>query len=76
MNSKDVLALATARNLCANGQAKQLRIANRLSLQNIADAVGSVPSCVWRWERGERAPQGAAAVAYGNLLRDLQKVTP
>lgn len=73
VESKELLALSLARRLSASGQALVIRQGAGLSLKDVADAVGSTPSGVWRWERGERAPRGLPGVAYGNLLRELQK---
>lgn len=73
MDSKQLLALSLARRLAVSGEALVIRQGAGLSLKDVADAVGSTPSGVWRWERGERTPRGLPGVAYGDLLRQLQK---
>lgn len=47
-----------------------------LSLREVADAVGISPSTLWRWEERERAPRGAAAVAWVRLLDELASAQP
>jgi DNA-binding transcriptional regulator YiaG len=76
MDSTELVALSFARRLAASGEAKAIRLRAALSLRDIGDAAGTTPSAVWRWERGERRPQGPAGVAYGRLLRDLLAARP
>jgi transcriptional regulator with XRE-family HTH domain len=71
MDPKDLDAITTARTWAATGVARQLRVGRRLTLREVAAAVGCAPSTVLRWERGERRPRGAAAARYGAVLRRL-----
>ena len=73
VDNRQLLALSLARRLAGSGEARAIRQSAGLSLKDVADAVGSTPSGVWRWERGERGPRGLPGVAYGDLLRDLQR---
>jgi len=70
--SNEALALARVRAHCANGTARAARLGARLSLAEVAKAVGaSSQVTVLRWERGERLPRGDLALRYGRLLDDL-----
>lgn len=75
MNSHDLLLLAKARRLSESGEGAKARIAADLSLSEVAGAVGVSPSALWRWEHGERSPQGARAVAWARLIDDLTKAS-
>jgi DNA-binding transcriptional regulator YiaG len=70
--ARTVKRLAEARALVASGEARRIREAARLSLVNVAGAVGADPSAIGRWERGERTPRGPAALKYAQLLTRLQ----
>ena len=71
MTHADLLFLTAARDLCASGRARRIRLAAGLSQAEIAAAVGVSSFAVSRWERGERRPYGPSGAAYGRLLRDL-----
>jgi transcriptional regulator with XRE-family HTH domain len=73
MDNRELLLVAQARHLCASGKALELRLSAGLSIREVAEAIGVSPTAVWRWERGERAPRGAAAAAWAQLLRDLAR---
>jgi len=72
MKQREVVRLVQARRLSSTGEARAIRAAAGLSLREVAGAVGVSVTCLWRWENGQRAPQGAAAVAYAELLEDLR----
>jgi transcriptional regulator with XRE-family HTH domain len=74
MENRDLLLIARARRLSVTGEARKLREQAGLSLREVADAIGASPSALWRWENAQRTPRGAAAVAWGELLRDLDPV--
>lgn len=84
MTPDELVRLSNARALTRTGVARSIRLAAGLSLSEVAEPIGVAPVTVWRWERGERQPQGAAAVRYGELLEALthrqqpqrKKVTP
>lgn len=65
----DLLDLAVLRRMVADGTARRIRESAGLSVREVAAAVGVAPSCVSRWERGERVPRhGAAAGRYAEAL--------
>jgi DNA-binding transcriptional regulator YiaG len=70
--SRSVQELAEAREFIASGEARRIREAARLSLADVAGAVGADYSGVGRWERGERVPRGPAAIKYARLLTRLR----
>ena len=61
--------------LCDRGgrkrRARALRAAARLSLEDVAEAIGSSPSTIGNWERGIRQPRSAVALRYGEFLSAL-----
>lgn len=71
MTSHELVLLTRARRLARSGEAQALRLAAGLSLREVADAVGISHSNLWRWEAGQRAPRGAAAIAWAQLLDQL-----
>jgi transcriptional regulator with XRE-family HTH domain len=71
MDVQSVVDLSRVRQLTRSGAARSVRIAAKLSLSDIGDAVGVTPSTVFRWENGQRAPRGEAALRYVALLDRL-----
>jgi transcriptional regulator with XRE-family HTH domain len=65
--------LSRVRVLAASGQARELRVAARLSQSEIARACGVSPALVCRWELGERTPRGRAAEIYAAILLPLEE---
>lgn len=65
--------LSRIRELAASGEARRIRIESRLSLPELASAVGVGVSTMSRWERAQRRPQGSAAMRYADVLHALQK---
>lgn len=63
--------LVLVRDMAADGRARALRVAARVSLSEVARPLGVTESAVSRWETGSRSPRGKAAVAYGLLLAEL-----
>ena len=72
MRDRDVAVLVVTRRMAADGEGRQLRLAARLSLAEVAAAVDVDTSTIWRWEQGRRRPRGEAALRYGHFLRALQ----
>lgn len=70
---REVERLAKVRAACASGEARRIRQAARLSLADVAGAIGVDLTAISRWERGERSPRGAAALRYGELLDRLER---
>jgi len=68
----DVISLTVVRELCANGEARALRQRHRLSLGELAAAIGSTPASVAAWESGRKRPRASAAfTAYTHILGEL-----
>jgi DNA-binding XRE family transcriptional regulator len=68
----NVISLTLARELCVNGQARALRLRHRLSLGELAAAVGSTPATLAAWETGRKRPRASAAFgAYMDILGEL-----
>lgn len=67
----DIIRVAIARRLCASGEAKRLRERQQLSGPEVAAAVGVSSAALWRWEHGQRQPQGDAAARYADLLQEM-----
>jgi DNA-binding transcriptional regulator YiaG len=65
--------LQALRARTASGEARKIREAARLSLNDIARSVGTHYSTIARWESGERLPRGEAALRYAALLDRLTK---
>lgn len=65
--------LQALRARTASGEARKIREAARLSLNDIARSVGTHYSTIGRWESGERLPRGEAALRYAALLERLTK---
>jgi len=71
-SSRSVELLAEARALIGSGEARRVRQAARLSLAEVAEAIGADLSAVGRWERGKRVPRGSAALKYAQLIARLR----
>ncbi len=69
------ITLAIARQLVADGTARDLRVFAHLSLGDVARAVGTSPTTVLRWERG-RGPTGDVGLRYAVFLARLAALVP
>lgn len=67
-----VLKLAKARRYAASGDGRRVRLANDLSLRDVAQPVGVGITTLWRWENDRNSPRGDAAVRWADLLDQLQ----
>ncbi len=67
------LRLAAVRELADTGRLREQRLRSRLSLAEVAEAVGATAAAVSRWERGLRRPRGEAAIRYLDLLEQLDQ---
>ena len=65
------IRISRMRKLCANGGARQLRKDARLSMQEVADALGCTTAAVSSWEIGFRSPRGLLGRRYAELLERL-----
>jgi transcriptional regulator with XRE-family HTH domain len=75
MDQDQTLALVKVRRLVTSGAAKSVRKAAGLSLPEVAEAVGSNPSTIHRWENNERSPHGEPAIRYGEFMQRLIEET-
>jgi DNA-binding transcriptional regulator YiaG len=69
----DAVQLADLRRMCATGEARRIRLDARLTVPEIARAVGVSHPSIYRWESGRRTPTGTAARRYGALLVALAR---
>jgi DNA-binding transcriptional regulator YiaG len=70
------MEIARVRELARSGRAKIIRQQVEVSRTDVAQSVEVDPSTIARWEEGRRSPRGAAAIRYGEVLRELTKLTP
>jgi len=75
MDTATALKLSKVRALTESGAARTIRIAARLSLPEVADAIDSHPTTIWRWEGGERKPHGDVGVRYADFLQTLMEAS-
>ena len=66
--------LAGMRVMTRSGEARAVRLASYLSMQDVGQSVGVDTSTVGRWDRGERLPKGEPAARYAALLTRLAAV--
>ena len=59
-----VQQLVRVRELCANGQARRIRLAARLTLAEVGEQIGTSAANVFRWETDTHRPTGDLAIAY------------
>ena len=74
MKASELAIVAEARAAATSGAARALRIAARLTQQEIASACGVSATTVAMWETGQRVPSGAFALEYGRVLRSLARM--
>jgi DNA-binding transcriptional regulator YiaG len=74
MRTDDLLLIAAAHRMLADGTAKRLRVSSGLSQGQVGAACGPVTAAaVSRWELGERLPRTRPALLYARLLDRLAK---
>jgi len=69
----ETIRLARAREMADSGRGREVRLAARLSLADIAATIGAYPSSIQRWERGARRPYGPAALRWLALIEALEE---
>lgn len=73
MTPNDLVDLAYARRVAADGTARSIRKRAGLSEAEEGAAVGVAGPTISRWERGVRRPRGVAAIRWARLLRRLDR---
>jgi DNA-binding transcriptional regulator YiaG len=75
MQRSEVERLVLARQLAASGEARRIRLAAGLSLNDIATQAEVTAAAVWKWETGARRPSGVGALKYLRTLERLRALT-
>lgn len=75
MSPEDLRRISAIRMAAASGEAREKRRELRLTLKEVATAVGASPASVNRWERGESSPRGASALRWADALGITAKVS-
>ncbi|WP_414720617.1 helix-turn-helix domain-containing protein [Streptomyces sp.] len=73
MTKAHALRLVQLRAAISTGETRELRVAARLSISELAAACGVDQSTLWRWEQGKRLPRGDRALRYADLVDSLRK---
>lgn len=73
MSKAHALRLVQLRAAISSGETRQVRVAARLSISEMAAACGVDQSTLWRWEQGKRLPRGELAIRYADVLEALRK---
>ncbi|MBM7091030.1 helix-turn-helix transcriptional regulator [Streptomyces sp. S12] len=68
MSPEDLRRISAVRALVATGKAREQRESRRLTLREIAQAIGSSPSTIYRWEQGTSQPRGPHALRWADAL--------
>jgi DNA-binding transcriptional regulator YiaG len=68
MDMEELLLVSLARKAGKSDEARQLRLAQELTLREAAGSLGVDAASLSRWERGETTPKGRFAIGYGRLL--------
>lgn len=74
MTSQEILWLSAARTHAETGSGRTIRLRAKLSMAEVAMAVGVAEPTIWRWEGGKSRPRGKAAIRWGALLSELSAV--
>ncbi|MDX3570800.1 helix-turn-helix transcriptional regulator [Streptomyces sp. ID05-47C] len=75
MSPEDLRRISAMRMAASSGEAREKRRELRLTLKEIAAAVGASPASVNRWERGESSPRGTSALRWADALGVEAKAT-
>lgn len=69
MTPQQMRRVSHMRLLAASGGARSLRIEQRISLRELAEAIDASPSTVSRWEQGYTSPRALAALRWADALQ-------
>lgn len=69
------LEVIRVREMCRSGEARRIREATGLSLEDCSPDLPVCATTLSRWERGVRMPRRAHAIAYGVFLDRLSALT-
>lgn len=72
MSKAHALRLVRLRAAISSGETRQVRVAARLSISEMAAACGVDQSTLWRWEQGKRLPRGELATRYADVLEAIR----
>lgn len=75
MTKAHALRLVQLRAAISTGETREIRVAARLSISEMAAACGVDQSTLWRWEQGKRLPRGEHALTYADVLDSLRNQT-
>jgi transcriptional regulator with XRE-family HTH domain len=67
----ELVEITRGREMAKSGEARRIRLAAGLTLEEVGNACGVSAIGIWRWERGERRPRGTPALKYARLLASL-----
>jgi transcriptional regulator with XRE-family HTH domain len=73
MTRRELARIAWVRSMIQSGAALAIRKAARVSMPEMAEAIGCSVSTLWRWEAGDRQPRGKLALRYAGVLESLQE---
>ncbi|MEU9264590.1 helix-turn-helix transcriptional regulator [Streptomyces sp. NPDC048251] len=68
MSPAELRRISLVRALVADGKARDQRKLRRLSLKEVADAIGTSRSTVHRWETGATVPSASNALQWADAL--------
>jgi DNA-binding transcriptional regulator YiaG len=73
MDKNEVMLVVGARRAAKSGQGAEIREKAGLTRSELAVLADVSPLTIARWERGESAPRGRAAVRY---MLELRRLSP
>jgi DNA-binding XRE family transcriptional regulator len=74
MRSKDLAYIVAARAAVASGEARRLRLAARLTQDEIGQRIGANKMTISAYETGRRQPIGRIAREYDRALEELREL--
>lgn len=67
----DLTLISAARQLAETGHGKRLRESVRITVRELAEAIGVDAATLSRWEHGQSVPRAAAALRWVTALNEL-----